>query len=272
MSLLFNEFKRDLDHLRKLILLTDDIKGFSANSVVGNTHNSDNEFLTKSLNLQTVARDANVGLTFVAGTLVLYLAGRFEFYVRGVFEELALAIADRCVKFDNLPKEFKENLFLYTAEVMKAPRKYGHAENGRNTFITNLSNNINGLDLTSINVKCLSITTENMRSGVLGDLYSRLGVKDVWVKIGQNTRIQVFFENGVPVQATDEAKRKLDNFMDVRNMVAHPSDSFSWPDSSTVLNFLNFIEELSFVLNELSAIYVLSLSKPPNPLQVVVQS
>ena len=263
MSLLFNEFKNDLEHLRKLLVLTDNVKLFTSHSFVPDSSIAHDNFTVKGLEIQGLGRDANIGLTFVPGTLILYLAGRFEYFVRSIFEDLAAGIADRCVKFENLPKDFKENLFLFTADVMKNPRKFGHAENGRNSFINALSDNIKGLDIASVNIKCISITTENMRPTILSELFARIGAKEVWTKIGQHPKTQIFFQTGDPNNATNESKKKLEQFMDLRNTIAHPSVSFSWPDMATINSHIDFIESLSLALDEIAGIYLLSLVKAP---------
>ncbi|WDF75787.1 HEPN domain-containing protein [Mucilaginibacter sp. KACC 22773] len=263
MSLLFNEFKGDLEHLRKLLVLTENVKLFTSSSFAPNAAIANDNFINKGLQIQTLGREANIGLTFVPGTLVLYLAGRFEYFVRSIFEDLAAGIADKCLKFDNLPKDFKENLFSFTADVMKNPRKYGHAENGRNSFINTLSDNIKGLNITSVNIKCISITTENMRPTILAELFARIGAKEVWTKVGQHPKMQIFFETSDTGLATNEAKKQLDQFMDLRNTIAHPSVSFSWPDMTTIISHINFIENLSLALDEVSGIYLLSLGKIP---------
>jgi len=59
------------------------------------------------------------------GVLLLYLAGRFENFVRQIFEDLADAVASDRKEFSELPKAMRENLVLYTAEIMQNPRKYG---------------------------------------------------------------------------------------------------------------------------------------------------
>jgi hypothetical protein len=219
----------------------------------------ENKFLELAENVHVKSREANVGMVFIPGTIVLYLGGRFEYFIKTVFEELSMSIALKCKKFEYLPKEYKENLIALTSEVIKSPAKYNHGENGVKTFITNLSNNINGVEITDINTRCLSITSENMRPQILSDLFNRIGAKDIWIKLGHQAKLQTFFETADANKAQKDATKFLNDFMDIRNKVAHPSGSFQWPDTKAVMKHIDYFEVLSRQICDLASVYETSL-------------
>jgi hypothetical protein len=262
MEYIYQDFCRDIEHLKSDLALIDSLKLFIGVTNEPKIEVGENKYLITADDLHNKSRLANIGLTFIPGTIVLYLGGRFEYFIKTIFEELSLNIAIKCKKFDYLPKEFKENLISQTSEVIKSPTKYGHGENGVKTFITNLSNNINGTEISDINTKCLSITSENMRPQILADLFNRIGAKDIWSKLGQQAKMQSFFETGDNSKAQKEAQKFLNDFMDIRNKVAHPSDSFNWPDSKTVLSHITYFEMLGKLIVEISSVYEMTLVLP----------
>jgi len=130
MEYIYQEFCKDIEHLRAVLNLTDSLKSFSAQNNDPKIEIPENKFLELSENVHLKSREVNIGMVFISGTIVLYLGGRFEYFIKTLFEELAMSIAIKCKKFDYLPKEFKDNLIALTSEVIKSPAKYKHGENG----------------------------------------------------------------------------------------------------------------------------------------------
>lgn len=259
MDYIYQDFVEDIKHLRAVLNLADSLKDFSAQSNEPKIEIPDNKFLELAEIVHSKFREANFGMVFIPGTIVLYLGGRFEYFIKILFEELSMTIALKCKKFEYLPKEYRENLIQFTSEVIKSPAKYKQGENGVKTFITNLSNNVNGFEITDINTKCLSITSENMRPQILNDLFNRIGAKDIWAKLGHQAKLQAFFETADASKAQKDAIKFLNDFMDIRNKVAHPSGSFQWPDTKTVMKHIDYFEVLGKQICDLASVYETSL-------------
>lgn len=242
------EYINDIDKISSLLKLTDSLKRFvGANPI--ETPAEENEFLNIVMELQGLSRENHANLIVLNGTLLLFMAGRFESFVRSTFEELCINTCEKAERFIYLPKEMRENLITYTAEVVSNPRKYGHADLGVKNFVRVLSDNLSdNKDLTEINANCISITSENMKPNVLSDLFKRVGVKNIWEKISQQAKIQVFFETHDASKARKESERYLGELMDKRNSIAHPSSSFTWPDHDYVQNTAAFLKILGVVL------------------------
>jgi hypothetical protein len=239
------EFKSSLDKMETLLVLTDAIKDFSAVPI------TDYDGDKNLVHLNELARENRLNFPVLNGTLLLYVVGQFESFVKLTFEELCTNISQKAERFSHLPKEMRENLIKYTAEVISNPRKYGHADLGVRAFVKTLSDNLSDEKyLETINSNCISITNENMRPQILKDLFKRVGIKNIWDKISEQAKLQLFFETHDSSVARKMAENLLNKIMDVRNGVAHPSSSFSWPDHEFIKNGIIFLGVLGEVLVE----------------------
>ena len=261
MEPILNEFISDLERVKGVLLLTDLIKQFSFTE----KPNIDEALLKESYftsahKLYNHGRGSHTGIAILPGTMLLYLAGRFENYVKTIFEELCSIIAIKCCTFQNLPRTMKESILKFTTEVIANPRKYGHAENGVATFIKHLNENINENSVSNINSQCLSITYENMRSDTLNDLFERIGAKNIWDSIGQQTSMKKYFITHDPNQAKSEAIKFLNELMNLRNKIAHPSGNFSWPNTDTVIKQIEYLDGLAKGIHDYSIIYDIKIA------------
>ncbi len=194
---------------------------------------------------------AKQGLQVMTGTLILYIAGRFESYVREIVEVAAREIGNKCQRFDALPKKMKVSLLETTAAVMKEPRKFGHADRGVKSFINRLSAGFESItDETPVNYECISITESNMRPDVLSDLCDRIGLSDVWTDISSQASMKKYFGTRNSDEVKSSAKSRLNKIMDTRNSIAHPAASTTFPASDAVADDLAFVRELCIVLDE----------------------
>jgi hypothetical protein len=242
------EYIRDIKKVVSLLELTNSLKEF-----VGKENEAepvgDGKFLDSAIELHDFSKENHANMILLNGTLLLFMSGRFESFVRSTFEELCNNTSDKAERFGFLPKEMRENLISYTAEVIANPRKYGHGDMGVKSFVRVLSDNlIDSNDLAEINSACISITSENMRPSVLADLFKRVGIKNIWEKISQQAKIQLFFENHEAEKTRKDSEKYLNDLMDKRNTIAHPSSSFTWPDHDYVMKTAKFLEVLGVVL------------------------
>lgn len=248
LDIALSEFLQELDRIRNLLTLIEAWREFGSISPTDNPDCTD--FSIKARKLREDIRNQQANIPILSGTLILYLSGGFENFVRRTFESVCDIIASKCLKFDELPKKMKENLHRYTADVILQPRRYRFEEIHVQTFITNLANNIQATQrLGDINSACLSITDgTNMRAEVVSDLYKRIGFDTLWTEIGKQTKMKMYFEKDKDSEVERDAKLLLDELMQVRNTIAHPSDIPTFPDSTKMLNYLRFIEVLSEVM------------------------
>ncbi len=149
-------FHNDLGRIEKLIKLTDTLKKFGD---VTPPDSIEGEFLIAASQLREDVRKSSAVFPVLSGTLLLYVSGRFENFVRATFETLCEMYASKCKKFEELPDKMQSGLIHYTAIVMPNPKKYGFDLIQAGKFIQNLSENMSpDTELGEINSKCLSIT------------------------------------------------------------------------------------------------------------------
>jgi hypothetical protein len=209
--------------------------------------------------LHSTSRSNHSNLVILNGTLLLFITGRFESFVRETFEEYCKNLTERVEKYSELPKEMKEGLIKYTSEVISNPRRYGHAENGVKSFVRIMHNNLHDETPVEINYKCLSITSENMRPDVLSDLFKRAGVKNLWDKLAQQSKFQLFWGSNDVNSVRKQSEAYLNSLMETRNSIAHPSTSITWPDSDAIDKALKFFMTFGTVLIDVLPVYELDV-------------
>jgi hypothetical protein len=259
---ILQDFKIDLDRIKKLLALAEAAGAFRSHAL------DSQSILPESLRdpvakVHTASQQSHVEMPILNGVLLLYVAGRFENYVREIFKDLADTVASNCQTFAHLPKPMQENLIKLTAEVIASPRKYGHAENGVKTFVHVLAQNLRGEPLTLINSQCLSITSENMWPDTLSEIFGRIGAPKIWERVGQQAQVQMFFQVDQPDKATSEARKLLTKFMELRNQIAHPSGELEWPRIEETLRYLNYCDVVAQSLSDICTVFAGTLGSRP---------
>ncbi|MGO9535122.1 MAG: HEPN domain-containing protein [Syntrophobacteraceae bacterium] len=258
MNPVLQDFCLDLDRLRRIFSVSQALIKFR--SCTFEPVIISDEILKQAVSqLHAATQAAHAEMPILNGVLLLYLAGRFENFVREIFEDLSDTIAGQCGQFAHLPRKMQENLTKFTAEVIANPRKYGHGDNGVIAFVTTMADNLNGRPLAGVNSKCLSITSENMWPDTLSEVFARIGATTVWERLGQQASVQTFFHVDQPDKATSEAKKFLTEFMKLRNQIAHPSGDLMWPSMELSMQHIEFCDVVSRALADVCAVWALTL-------------
>lgn len=266
MNPVLQDFLFDLQRLRRMFELSKQFGSFPAIQL--DPHSIGDDSLRDAVtSLHALAGESHSDVPILNGVLLLYLAGRFENFIREVFEDLCDSLSGQFSDFSHLPKQMRENLVKFTAEVVGNPRKYGHAENGVIAFVKTLSDNLSGSPLIGVNSKCLSITTENMWPDTVNEIFCRIGGSGVWDRVGQQASIQRFFQVDQPQKATVEAKRILKELMELRNKIAHPAVGITWPSTEQATYFLDYCETVATALAEISDLWCTTLGTRQNQAQ-----
>lgn len=259
------EFNDDLDRILGQVLLIDLLASFAAHE----TPYIDDDsfyFLHSASDVHSTIRANHANFPIARGTLVLYTCGRFESMVRTMFEDLCQRLVSSAKEYKRLPKKMQENLPLFTAKVIAEPRKYGHAENGVRTFVSTLAKNLQpNAAVEEVNHQCLSITDANMKSEVLAELFGRVGATDVWKLVAQQLPMRTFFREADVGSVESKAKKALNDLMEMRNKIAHPSGGFDWPSSEYIREAIGFLKILSKVLGEIMDMYEQTLCANAQP-------
>jgi len=247
-------FHNDLSRIEKLIKLTETLKEFGDVNPPGNI---EGEFFLAATQLREDVRKSSALFPVLSGTLLLYISGRFENFVRATFETLCDMYAEKCKKFEELPEKMQSGLVYYTAMVMPNPRKFGFDSIQVGAFIQNLSENMSSdKELAEVNSKCLSITEANMNSAMMHDLFSRISLTTIWQEVGKQANLKMHFENNVDSEVTTKAKKVLDDIMGIRNKIAHPNGEPEFPDASAVLSNIEYLKILASEIVNCCAVQV----------------
>jgi len=261
MNPILADFFEDLSRVTKLLTLLENLsKAPAPSSDPQNTIND--EINPEVAAILLTCHDAKVAFPILCGAMLLYLSGRFEYFARELFEDMCSEFSKNCKYYEKLPKELRENLVKFTALVIPDSRKYGHGDGAIKTFVHNLADNLGGKEISEINVQCLSVTNTNMRSDVLSDLFGRAGIKNLWETLGQQTALKAFFHEFAPQLVSKKAKDRLDELMQLRNKVAHPSGSFVWPAIEDIRQHVEFLKVLSSTLSEHCSLFATNVAPP----------
>lgn len=240
-------FLEDLERVRKLLEMLQSIRGFAAQDATG----ADPEygFVVASLEVRDVVRLRSAELPILSGTLLLYLAGRFENFARDSFELLCDLMAERCSRLADLPLKMRTELVRLTAEAVAAPAKYSFDEIEVQAFVTTLAGNMTASSgLGKVNSRCLSVTSVNMGARMVAELFKRAGIDHLWQDIGRQAPLRAWLGIEQDSQATAEVQTRLDQLMKLRNGIAHPTSDTSFPDLDQVLSYVEFLKHISTTL------------------------
>lgn len=254
-----NDFENDLNKIVSQLDFIETLRKFSScNST--EEHGVSSQFLTDALDVHEGTKRIHGNLPLVSGTLILYTCGRFETMTRTLFEDLCQRLVTRAGRFSRLPKKMRENLPIFTAKVISEPRKFGHAENGVRAFVATLASNL-AVDATveRVNHECLSLTEANMRADVLSELFGRVGVAAIWTQMSEQAALKTHFQNSDSGQVEKKARYKLNELMDLRNKIAHPSGEFDWPSIEALRDYVQLLRLLARAMAELVGVYEVTL-------------
>jgi hypothetical protein len=263
MDLIVTDFESDLDRVSSQLDFIEIVRKFTYCISQPDDLLSATPFVVEALAVYEGAKSIQANLPLASGILILYTCGRFEAMARMLFEDLCQRLVTKAGSFARLPKKMRANLPIFTAKVISDPRKYGHADNGVRAFVTTLASNL-AVDATveRINHECLSLTEANMKADVLADLFGRIGVSTIWSQISEQASLKAFFQEADSKQVESKARRKLDDLMDLRNRIAHPSGELEWPSVDALREYINFLRLLGRSMFELTCVYEVTLCAP----------
>ena len=263
MDPIVTDFDSDLNKVIAQLDFIENIRQFTSFIPEHDDPSLGTPFGIQALAIHDGAKCIHSNLPLASGTLILYTCGRFEAMARMLFEDLCQRLATNAGSFARLPKKMRTNLPVFTAKVISDPRKYGHAENGVRAFVTTLASNLAvGATVEQVNHECLSLTEANMRAEVLADLFGRIGASSIWSQISEQATLKAFFHEADSKQVEAMARRKLDDLMDLRNRIAHPSGELEWPSVASLREYIQFLRLLARSMSELTDVYEVTLCAP----------
>lgn len=253
---ILKDFHGDIQRAEHLLQLVNSFREFGGSCIPPAVFDGSAPW-PEALSLMESAKHRRTDLPVLSGSLLLYLAGRFEYFVRQIVQEVADEIAQATPKYSDLPEILRTELRNRSLEVAQNPRRYGFDDNQANIILASLVDNHrdSGSPLT-ISSNVLSITEANMKDRILADLMKRIGMKEFWKDLGKQAQVKIHLEKTSDGDATQEAQRRLNSLMDDRNQIAHPTSTTVFPDPEQVLKSAKFLRIISQVTLEIVQVHL----------------
>jgi hypothetical protein len=259
------EFESDVDRVCQLLNLIKTFRAFAASTPPGAVVSGSDQWF-EAMALLDSARRSRTDLPIVSASIQLYLAGRFEFFVRQTVELVASEIASKANGFSDLPEQLRSELKSRTLDIAQEPRRYGYDDIAADALLRSL---VAATRTTTapliISTEVLALTEANMKDRVLADVMKRVGVKEFWKDVGKQADMKLLLDTQTDGETTAAAQNRLNEIMDERNQVAHPTASTSFPDPDMVLGSAEFLRGLAQICKSLARIhlrtYVLNASQ-----------
>lgn len=250
------DFEADLDRLDQLLNLIKTFRVFAGSSVPQAIADQTVPW-PEARNLLSAASGVRTDLPIVSASLQLYLAGRFEYFVRETVELVAAEIASKATQFAALPEQLRTELRAKTLDIAQDPRRYRYDEIAADALLESyVSAKRAAAGSMSISTEVLAITEVNMKERVLADVLKRVGIKDLWRDVGKQADMKLLLNTQTDQETTTAAQNKLNELMDERNQVAHPTANTTFPDPDKVLASVAFVRGLAQICKSLARIHL----------------
>src|SRR5690242_18044610 len=135
---LFNSFSLDLHRVRDLLGLIKGFRDFASSNVPEDLTNGV-VLWEEAMTLKSSAPALRTDLPLLSGSLVLYVCGRFEYFVRQIVEAMCDDIAGRAAEYADLPQLLRDELKRRTLDVAQMPSKFGFTAIEADTLLVSLA-------------------------------------------------------------------------------------------------------------------------------------
>lgn len=255
LSSILQQFHEDLDRATDLLDLTKRFKAFAGSPVPNDVIDGSVPW-QEAVDLARIAPQVRTDLPIMSGSILLYLCGRFENFVREVVMAVGDDYASNATAYEELPAAVRNEIFLRTLEVAKTPRKYNFEPADAVNMIKILSDSLDPSTAGAVVIesRLLAITDANMHSRMMSEIFKRIGIDQLWRDLGKQAPLKSFLGKADDGQCTTSASARIDAIMKERNGVAHPTSATTFPDPAQVQDTIDFLRVLSRVLVDLALI------------------
>ncbi|TFD75458.1 hypothetical protein E3T54_12080 [Cryobacterium sp. Sr8] len=250
------QFHLDIDRAGHLLRLIKEFRSFAGRAVPAEVQDGSVDW-KESTDLITTANHVRTDLPILAGSILLYVCGRFEYFVRELLTAMADDLAANATVYSDLPESVRSELMAGTLEIAKNPHRFGYTPSAVEQMLISLARSLDvpviGAPV-SISSRVLSLTDANMNSRTLGEVFKRVNVSGVWSDIGKQAPLKTYLVKVTDGDCTADAMNRLDKMMKIRNGIAHPTGTTSFPDPDQVIDFSDFLRVLSSTLVDVSRV------------------
>ena len=199
------------------------------------------------------------GLQPILNGSVLLLAAALEQFITDIIVAFSGNLPNIVSKYENLPERILLNNERMTGQAIGDDRYRNRFEvYERPRLIENLRNCQAGKVPYVLNGEALALHNRNLNPDTLQELTGRLGIRDLWGKIGSAEALQEWATQEYAEPGNSIASTRLKEFIKARNQIAHGVGNASL-GSNVVRNFLRFEIALAKSLLEVLTNYAGSL-------------
>lgn len=244
-----DEFAKDIDRATQLLDLIHMFREFASQQEApsGLAHD-----------LWDVAKEVRTDLPIFSGSILLYLCGRFESFVRELIGTIVDDLVDKAASYDDLPVMLRKVYLTHILAINDNPNKYNHSPETAAALASELAENLaGGTDANAslrVNASTITITESNMNPGTLDSLFKRVGILRPWDTLGKQLSLKRYLDEGGDDSCKKAAMARLEEIMKERNRVAHPTAATLtvFPDANSVKGTADYLRVLAQVLTELA--------------------
>jgi hypothetical protein len=244
-----DEFIKDVDRATQLLDLTSVFREFAGQQ---------EEPSGSAYDLWNAAKEVRTDLPIFSGSILLYLCGRFESFVRELVGAIVDDLVDKATSYDELPPVLRKVYLTRTLAINESPRKYDHTPETAAVLASELANNLAGGGSSGsslrVSASTITITESNMNPNTLDDLFKRVGISRAWDTLGKQLSLKRNLNEVTDDGCKRAAMARLEEIMKERNRVAHPTAATLtvFPDANSVKDMAEYLRVLAQVLAELA--------------------
>lgn len=241
------EFAKDLDRVEQLLGLIHDFRGFAATA----DSPQESEFSVYASKLWATAQEVRTDLPLLSGSLLLYLCGRFEYFVRELVESVVDELVDGVTRFDELPDSLRKEYLIRILSINQNPGRFNQTAATAALLAAELAENLAGKSSSqglNVDSTVITITESNMNSTTLAEVFKRVNFANLWDTLGKQLTLKTYLGEAADADCRKAAIAHLDAIMNDRNKIAHPTKDTEFPDVESVQEIAQFFRVLSQVL------------------------
>lgn len=249
----FEDFDRDLVKIEELIQFVIAFRTFGATPPTPDDEQS--EFVQSATGLHRVSGQIRTDLPILVGSLLLYACGRFEYFAGELIKSAADKELGKADSYADLSKEIQESLRARLLIVLSDPGKYSHLKLSDQHLASTLAKIVAADPAEApadIPTEILASTDSNMRPQILKEVFLRVGIKDVWGEISKQAPLRTHFEATSEGSCKASATNFLEELMRLRNSIAHPTASLTFPSPEAALELCSSLRELSRAISDVA--------------------
>lgn len=189
----------------------------------------------------------------------------YECFARDLIQVMCKDIEIRIPNFDDLDEKIKSEHAQATGRILSRHHHKRYSEFDYLDLSKKLGTCTPGSKGYSLNAGPLASHERNLSSEELAKLFGRLELGDLWGKIGSTSTIQNHFQLMDSAKAREDSRAKLDEFILLRNQVAHNGSGENSIGPEAIGQWMAFVLVLAESLSTVAEAHCGAMRPCPTP-------